>query len=129
MGEKVRLKFDPFAHCVYCKGGDKEQDIISSGIIEHMVVFKRQDGHIHVHGPIKNEPLIVEMIEAICSQVGIGVGFDDGDSEELKKTAKLSDKGSMNPEVEGSDNSEVNQEVVDKYIEGGDAGDDKNENL
>ena len=103
MGEKLELNIDPFGPCIYCS--DEGRGILASrGISEHMTVFKRQDGHIHVHGPVKNEALIIEMIEAICSQVDIGLSFKEGDEvEKIAEELELSDQGSMNKKVDGSD--------------------------
>jgi hypothetical protein len=106
MGEKVELSIDPFGPCVYCTDEGKAM-LNSRGVVEHMTVFKRQDGHIHVHGPIKNESLIIEMIQAICGEVDIGVGFkaDDGDEVD-EKQMELSEKGSKNPMVESTDSED-----------------------
>ena len=88
MGETINLKIEPFGDCVYCSEEGK-QLLASRGIAEHMTIFKRTDGHMHVHGPIKNEPLIVEMIGAICSEVGIAIS-----------TTADEEKSSVNLDVE-----------------------------
>ncbi len=102
MGEKLNLNVKPFGDCWYCSEEGKEF-LSSRGIMDHMTVFKRADGHIHVHGPIKNEPIIIEMLRAICSETDIGLSFKDekGNDMEAQK-----DQGSMNPEVKSSDSED-----------------------
>jgi len=45
--------------CPYCEAKEP---------IEHMVITKDAKGHIHVHGPLNNHNLMMQMIKAIVDQ-------------------------------------------------------------
>jgi hypothetical protein len=83
VGEKLKLNVKPFGECDYCSETGMAT-LANRGIVEHMTVFKRIDGHIHVHGPVKNESLIIEMIKAICRESGIDLNLADEEPQELE---------------------------------------------
>jgi len=38
-------------------------------ILEHLIITKDEDGHVHIHGPIANIDLMKEFVEAIAREV------------------------------------------------------------
>ena len=40
---------------------------------EHLIVVQLGEGHIHVHGPVKDKTLMAEFIRAIAREAGIEI--------------------------------------------------------
>ena len=52
--------------CPFCSD---ERDIPVEGrIVEHLVVIQTDDGHIHVHGPLRNGEVIKRLLDAIDTE-------------------------------------------------------------
>jgi len=41
---------------------------ITGEIVEHLIVVKTSDGQIHVHGPLKNESALDELLIAVLTK-------------------------------------------------------------
>ncbi len=52
--------------CPFCS--EKRDIPVEGEIVEHLVVIQTQDGHIHVHGPLRNEEAIKRLLDAIDTE-------------------------------------------------------------
>lgn len=56
--------------CPFCKD-QSDLPLLEDQIVDHLIVCKSLDGHIHVHGPIDNQTLMGEFILAIATEAKI----------------------------------------------------------
>jgi len=42
-------------------------------IQEHLIVLRTGEGHIHVHGPVSDKLLMMDMIKAIAEEAGLEI--------------------------------------------------------
>lgn len=57
--------------CPFCTDDKKALNINPGQIQEHLIITVDTDNHWHIHGPISNKLLIMEMIRVIAKQADI----------------------------------------------------------
>ena len=61
--------------CPFCSKNENKdvmiKEIRMQDVHEHLIVTKDVEGHIHVHGPVSDKTLIVDMIKKIAREAGL----------------------------------------------------------
>ena len=59
--------------CPLCSNLTKIKPDKKNQIIEHLIITMDKNNHLHVHGPVKNQQLMLMFIQAIAEQSGIDI--------------------------------------------------------
>jgi len=54
----------PFKNCE-----NKEDNIFFDNVSEHLIIVMNAQGHVHIHGPFKNEYAVRKMAEALATEM------------------------------------------------------------
>ena len=60
--------------CKFCTPQQKLP--VNDDIVDHLIILKYSNGHIHVHGPLDNKELIKQFILILGKEAGIEIEND-----------------------------------------------------
>lgn len=64
-------------NCPFCPNTQKLPMLKNNPVVEHLLILKFENNHIHIHGPIDNKEQIKEFILTIAKEAEIEIENND----------------------------------------------------